>query len=197
MRVMVIAAHPGDEVFGCGGTMARHTDCGNEVTTLFVADGETQRTIDALPNLNFKALDASKALACRAPRFLDYTMGRLDVVPMADIVKYIGSAMDIIDPAIVYTHHDSVDDIDQRIVNHAVRIATPIDRSIFMFESMSNPRFVPDHFVNITFNIDPKVAAATCYGSDLVDRVTPLARHRGSQSGNFFAEAFITFRSVR
>ena len=41
--VPVVAAHPDDEVLGCGGTIARHAAAGDTVQILFLADGETSR----------------------------------------------------------------------------------------------------------------------------------------------------------
>ena len=40
-RVLVIAAHPDDEVLGMGGTIARHADAGDAVRVLVVTDGSS------------------------------------------------------------------------------------------------------------------------------------------------------------
>ena len=42
-KVLVIAAHPDDEVLGCGGTIARHSEIGDNVQILIVAEGATSR----------------------------------------------------------------------------------------------------------------------------------------------------------
>ena len=41
--VLVVAAHPDDEVLGCGGTIARHAEAGDQVQVLIVAEGATSR----------------------------------------------------------------------------------------------------------------------------------------------------------
>ena len=41
--ILVIAAHPDDEVLGCGGAIARHADAGDSVQVLIVAEGATSR----------------------------------------------------------------------------------------------------------------------------------------------------------
>ena len=41
--VLVVAAHPDDEVLGCGGTIARHANSGDQVHVLVVAEGSTSR----------------------------------------------------------------------------------------------------------------------------------------------------------
>ena len=42
-KVLVIVAHPDDEVLGCGGTIAKHKDIGDEVTVLIMSDGVNSR----------------------------------------------------------------------------------------------------------------------------------------------------------
>jgi len=42
-NVLVVAAHPDDENLGCGGTIARHADAGDQVQVLIVAEGATSR----------------------------------------------------------------------------------------------------------------------------------------------------------
>ena len=44
--VLVVAAHPDDEVLGCGGTIAHHADLGDEVQVLIVGEGSTSRQIE-------------------------------------------------------------------------------------------------------------------------------------------------------
>ena len=41
--ILVVAAHPDDEVIGCGGVIARHADVGDQVQVLIVAEGATSR----------------------------------------------------------------------------------------------------------------------------------------------------------
>jgi LmbE family N-acetylglucosaminyl deacetylase len=69
-RIAVIAAHPDDEVLGCGGTMARHVRDGDRVDVLIMAEGLTSRddTRDAVARLD--DLAALKQ-AARAPTPLD------------------------------------------------------------------------------------------------------------------------------
>jgi LmbE family N-acetylglucosaminyl deacetylase len=42
-KVLVIAAHPDDEILGCGGTVARHAKNGDKVQFLIVCEGESLR----------------------------------------------------------------------------------------------------------------------------------------------------------
>ena len=42
-RVLVVCAHPGDEILGCGGTLALHVRLGHQVRALILGDGWTSR----------------------------------------------------------------------------------------------------------------------------------------------------------
>ena len=212
---MVIAAHPDDEVLGCGGTIARHVFDGDDVTCLFVADGETARTMAAKKNRNFEAYEASKTLGTNPPRFLDYRDQMLDTIPLLDIIKQIEVQVFMIKPTIVYTHHACDLNIDHRIVHQAVMTACrPLPDStinaIYAFEVLSSTEwgehFWPNHFVALSSGaFDRKVLALRCYDDEMrvpphprsYDTVEYLALLRGSTVGFTYAEAFMTLRSIR
>ena len=214
-RVMVIAAHPDDEVLGCGGTMARHVADGDDVTCLFVADGETSRTQAAKPNRNFEALEASKILGTKPPLFLDYRDQMLDSLPLIEVIRLIEVHLFMIKPTIVYTHHAGDLNLDHRIVHQAVMTACrPLPGSsinaIYGFEVLSSTEwgsgFWPNHFVNISgAPIYIKLTALKCYDSEMRDEPHPrsynvvynLERLRGAACGMSYAEAFMTLRSIR
>ena len=42
-RLLVVAAHPDDEILACGGTMARALDAGAVVCVLFLGEGVSAR----------------------------------------------------------------------------------------------------------------------------------------------------------
>ena len=42
-NVLVIAAHPDDELLGCGGTLIRHVEQGDEVQSIIMCEGESLR----------------------------------------------------------------------------------------------------------------------------------------------------------
>ncbi len=142
-RVLVIAAHPDDEALGCGGTIARHASCGDEVHLLFIADGETSRVMKALPNRNFMAHKAAEVLGAKPPTFLDYSDQRLDQVALLEITKLIEAEIMLDRPTIVYTHHAGDLNLDHRIVHQAAMTAlrplpnSPV-KAIYAFEVLSS-----------------------------------------------------------
>ena len=42
-KIFVVAAHPDDEILGCGGTLLKHVDNGDKVYILFISEGVSGR----------------------------------------------------------------------------------------------------------------------------------------------------------
>jgi LmbE family N-acetylglucosaminyl deacetylase len=213
-RVLCVAAHPDDEVLGCGGTLARHAAEGDEVHTIFCADGETSRGMKALPNRNFMAHAASKVLGTQMPIYLDYADQRLDQASLLELTQRIEDRARIIRPSIVYTHHAGDLNMDHALTARATLTAfRPLPdssvRQIFAFEVVSSTEwgtgFWPNHFVTITAYWKTKIDALLCYSSEMRDGpharsyggIGALGNLRGFQAGVWSAEAFMTLRSIR
>ena len=91
-RVLVIAAHPDDEVLGCGGTVARHGDAGDEVHVLIMAEGATSRTGtgtgDADYTEDLKKKDwATEANVIKALKEIGHTCDLVGVFDRPDIIS--------------------------------------------------------------------------------------------------------------
>lgn len=215
-RVLVICAHPDDEVIGCGGTIARHVADGDEVHVIYVADGETARIQAAKPNRNLAAFHACKALGVASHVFLDQKDQKLDMQPLLNIIQMIEPHVERIKPTIVYTHHAGDLNKDHRIVHEAtITACRPLPgstvREIYAFEVLSSSEwgsaFAPNHFVGVLLGgaLDKKMRALRFYGDEMrmhphprsYETVERLAYMRGTQCGLCCAEAFVTMRSVR
>lgn len=216
--VLVIAAHPDDEVLGCGGTIARHSHNGDSVNVLFVADGETSRN-GASPDLrrHEPAIRASKTLGAGPPTFLDLPDQRLDSVSLLDIIQKIEPIIASLQPTVIYTHHGGDLNSDHRIVHQAALTALrPLPhsnyRGIFAFETASSTEwatgsigksFRPSHFVDISEFLDIKIEALEAYDPEMrafpharsYAAIKSLAAVRGAHSGLEAAEAFLTLRT--
>ena len=125
-RVLVITAHPDDEVLGCGGTIAKLTNQGVQVNIAFVADGVFARNGDHMAQqskLNTRreaARQACDALGVTSVTFDDLPDNCLDTVPLLDIVKPIESLITEHRPDTVFTHHAGDLNIDHCRVHQAV-----------------------------------------------------------------------------
>ena len=217
--VLVIAAHPDDEILGCGATMARHAAAGDEVHVLIVGEGETSRGAggDAVADRGAAAKAAAKAVGAHAPRMLGLPDNRLDSLALLDIVQPIEKAIDAVRPDTVYTHHAGDLNIDHRIVHQAtVTACRPLPgqriRALYAFEVLSStewsgqvgPAFAPNCFVDVVDHMEQKLTALRCYDSEMrpfpharsYEAVQALATLRGASAGLAAAEAFLVIRLI-
>ncbi len=130
MKLLVIVAHPDDEVLGCGGTIARLASEGQEVYCLILGEGITSRydqrdTVveDGLKQLKLEAEQAAKILGIKKAFFKNYPDNRFDTIPLLTIVKAIEEIKREIEPDIIYTHHQGDLNIDHQITFKAVLTA--------------------------------------------------------------------------
>jgi LmbE family N-acetylglucosaminyl deacetylase len=223
---MVVAAHPDDEVLGCGGTIARHADSGDHVQLLIVAEGSTSRQQQRdrvqvgaeLSALAQAAQTAGTILGAASVELLDLPDNRLDSLDRLDVIKLIEERIARYQPEVVYVHHAGDVNIDHRRLHEAVVTAcrpTPghVVRRLLSFEVASStewqpagsaPAFHPNWFVDISDQWERKRVALAAYASEMrswpharsIEAVEHLARWRGAQVGVQAAEAFCLLRQV-
>ncbi len=188
--VLVVAAHPDDEVLGCGGTIARHVMEGDRVSVLIVAEGATSRkggeeadgASDEVDRLKQAACQVSDILGYDDPTFLCFPDNRLDRGDLLDVIKPIEAVIQEVDPDIIYTHHGGDLNVDHRIVHQAVITATrPMPgthkRSIYCFETLSSTEwsvpsvdqtgFRPVRYVDISQQLEQKMEALEAYADEM------------------------------
>jgi LmbE family N-acetylglucosaminyl deacetylase len=225
MKVLVVAAHPDDEVLGCGGTIAWHTDQGHEVSIHLMAEGATSRTdvpdrtamAADLEGLRHSARKAATLLGASIS-FDSYPDNRMDSMDLLDVVKSVEKVIVETGPDRIYTHHAGDVNVDHRIVHQAVVTAcrpTPGQsvRSMLFFETPSSTEwqpaasasiFTPNWFVPIASTIERKCEALQAYASEMREFPHPrslaaikhLACWRGATAGVTAAEAFMLGRMV-
>ena len=222
MNILVICAHPDDEVLGCGGTIARHTAGGDKVTLSFLTDGESARstmTAERVKNRRKAAEAAASILGASATEFAQFPDNQLDTVPLLDLARHVEELGFNYAPDTVYTHHGGDLNVDHRLVFQAVLTAfrplgaDPSVESILSFEvpsstEWSSPEigsdFVPNHFVDISQTLDRKMAALDAYRDELrpfphprsSEALRALAAWRGANAGVKAAEAFMLARRI-
>lgn len=218
-KVLVVVAHPDDEVLGCGGTILKHVAKGDKASILILGDGETSRdeAIDVKKRKN-QAIKAAKLM--KADLFLEKLPdNKFDSLPLLEIIKIIEKHLKRIKPEIIYTHNFSDLNIDHRIVFESVITACrPLPgfsvKKIFSFEVLSSTewqasvkknRFSPTFYNDISPYIDEKVKILQVYKKELrkyphprsIEGVKTLAKYRGMESGYKYAEAFQTIRYLK
>ncbi len=211
-RVLVIAAHPDDELLGCGGTVALHAKAGDQVTSVIVCEGESLRYGPNGVGQNGHMHRANATLGVNDVRALNFADQRLDTVTLTDIIAPLEKVVREVRPCTVYCQFGGDVNRDHELVFKAALVATrPTEtfiQCVYAFDTASStewafPRsFVPDTWVDIAATLDTKLAAMSCYESELRDyphpRSLPALRHRARAWGNQHcleaAEVFMTVR---
>jgi len=226
MTTLVIAAHPDDEVLGCGASIAKWAKAGEAVHIMIMAEGVTSR--DATRNQEIRAKElstlaeaanqAGAILGSASVTLLDFPDNRMDSVDLLDVIKPIEEQVSRLMPDTVVTHHGGDLNIDHRIIHEAVVTACRPQpgfsvQRILVFEVASStewqlpgsaPIFQPNWFENVSATIDRKLQALEVYTSEMrpwpharsTKAIEYLARWRGASVGVEAAEAFELLRVV-
>jgi len=226
-RVLVVSAHIGDEILGCGGTLALHVARGDRVRVLVLGEGWTSRTKSVEKGLEALDLEAFEAqgrgalavLGVESVRFDRLPDNRFDRVPLLDIVKAIEKEKPDFRPDRVYTNSPFDLGQDERLTCRAVATAfRPLpgdnDTDLVAFEVLSSTEwnygaagrwFEPNLFVDIDAVLEKKLAAFGTLSTETRDwpharsgnAIAHHARARGASVGLAAAEAFMQMRAVR
>lgn len=225
-KILVVAAHPDDEILGCGATMAKYIKAGHEVHVIILAEGLTSR--DAIRDRDKKAEElstlakvsykANQLIGVSSLTLHDFPDNRMDSIDLLDIVKTVEKHIDLIKPDVIYTHHAGDVNIDHRCLHNAVITACRpfpgnLVNTLLFFEVPSNTEwappysltpFVPNWFTDISEFLEVKIRALEIYQSEMrpwpharsLKAIEHLAYWRGSNIGVNAAEAFMTGRNI-
>ncbi|WP_120716807.1 PIG-L deacetylase family protein [Tsuneonella amylolytica] len=224
--VLVVAAHPDDELLGCAGTLVRHVRAGDRVAIAILAEGATSRSsadgrdehAAELERLRDAARAAAATIGAEPPEFFGLPDNRMDGEVLLDVVHRLEATVARVKPDIVYTHHRGDVNIDHDVTHRAVITACrPLPghtvTRILAYETVSStewmspasaPPFAPNWFVDISDALETKIAALRCYEAEMrpfphprsYQAVEHLARWRGASAGFKAAEAFMLVRQT-
>jgi len=211
-RILVIAAHPDDELLGCGGTTALHARGGDDVTIIIACEGESLRYGPEGVGQTRHIGEAAATLGVRDVRQLGFPDQGLDRVSLTEIIRPLERVVREVRPLIVYCQFGGDLNRDHHLLFQAALVATrPPEtciQAVYAFDTASStewayPRsFNADTWVDITDTLDVKIAAMACYESEVRTYPHPRSlealRHRARAWGNQHcldaAEAFMTVR---
>jgi len=223
-KILIIAAHPDDEVLGCGATIARLVKEGCEAYTLILGEGITSRDKSRdikkrendIKNLKEDAFCANKILGVKKVFLHNFPDNRFDSLNLIDIIKYIEDIKQKIKPDIIFTHYQNDLNTDHKITYQAViTAARPLMKEsvkeIYSFEVPSSTEwnyplsFSPDVFFDVSSTIDYKIKAMSEYKNELRDYPHPrslknirlVAENWGVKVGLKYAEAFKSVRIIK
>ena len=224
--ILVIAAHPDDEVLGCGGTIARLTNETKNVYVAILGEGITSRfnkreqaDESALEKLRNNSKRVSEFMGVKELFAYDLPDNRFDTIPLLDIIKIIEAIIDKVKPSTIFTHHYGDLNIDHSIIHRATLIATrptagQTVKQVYAYEVPSSTewafgqvstRFRANVFIDIGVTLEKKIEAMEIYESEA--RIFPhprspealraLAKRWGSAVGFNAAEAFELIREMK
>lgn len=217
-KILIVAAHPDDEVLGCGGTIFKLKKK-NKIKIIFLTNGVSARSNNQEKILIRKneCMDLFKFLKIDKPVFFDFPDNQLDTLPLLKIIKKIEKILKNFKPEIVFTHCENCLNIDHQTAYKAtITACRPINKisvkKILSFEVLSSTEwgvskkkaFQPNYYINIDDEIKKKIQALKFYKSELkkyphsrsVEGIKALAKFRGISSGNKYAEAFTLVRNI-
>jgi len=125
-RVLVIAAHPDDEIIGVGGTIARYASVGDSVYVVILTEGASVQFPGEPEMIELKrtqALKAAEVLGVKEVFFGNFPDQKLDACPIIEVTNFIETIIKETYPSIVYTHHFTELNRDHRIAYEATSVA--------------------------------------------------------------------------
>ena len=224
--ILIIAAHPDDEVLGCGASIAKWSSLGEEIHVIIMAEGETSRDgirdhelrSNEISLLAKSAQKAGNILGVSSVKLLGLPDNRMDSVDRLHVIKLVEKEVERLKPHTVVTHYSGDLNIDHQITNEAVITACRPQpghcvRKLLAFEVLSSTEwgaggststFCPNWFEDVSETIDRKIEALKIYDIEMRDwpharslqNVKNLACLRGNSIGCSAAEAFVLLRSI-
>lgn len=221
-KVLVIAPHPDDEVLGCGGTIKKHIEDGDEACLCVITRPlEKDWSREYIENKDKEIKASNDFLGFKEVKFLDLPSLRLDEVPKKDLNDGISEFIDGVKPDILFVPFFGDINHDHKIVFEACMVAARFKPGIFIKKILAyevSPTteqggisaeskkdiFLPNYFEDVSSFLEAKKKAMEFYKSELKEFPHPrslegieiLARKRGTECGLKAAEAFVLIRQI-
>ena len=218
-RILVVAAHPDDDILGCGGTLLKAKSLKTKIKILYLGEGVSSRfgigkensiaSLKAREVRKKECLNSLKVIGVNDYVFEERFCTRFDEYPLLDLVKSIEREISKFKPTLIFTHNQSEVNIDHKLSYDAVEVASRPKKNcsikkVYSFEIVCsgnwkfNKSFSPTTYVDISNFIDKKLKSWRIYKSESKKFPFPrsdeglktLARYRGMQSYLKYAEAF-------
>ena len=210
--LLVVAAHPDDEVLGCGGLLARTVREGGCATVLLLTEGCSAQYPDAPEMIARKQAEAQRAMEELGGSVTLELAGlpelELALLPPVRVHDPVRDAVRRLRPDWVLVHHCGDLNRDHGVAHEAARVAcrptAELAPALLSYETLSSTEwgsvpFQPTVFVALTpEDLERKKSALAAYESEVrpwphprsLEAVEHLAHHRGAQAGVPSAEAF-------
>ncbi|MBN1946983.1 MAG: PIG-L family deacetylase [Bradymonadales bacterium] len=219
MRVLVVSAHPDDEVIGAGGTLARHAARGDELHWAIVTRAFPPLfSAEVIEVMDRQIESVQRCLGIGEVHRLGFPTVKLNTVPYHELSSALQAVVDRVRPEVVYTTPANDINQDHRIVHDVTLVATrPLPgcsvKKVLSYEIGPTTRygtpsgrgtFAPSVFVDIGGFLDKKLELASLYATEMKEYPHPrslkgleiIARERGISVGLEVAECFELVREI-
>lgn len=226
MKVLVVAPHADDEALGVGGTIARYTQEGHEVNVAVLTGHGDDGPHPIWPEHSWdrirgEARAAHSALGVSRTLFKNVPAAMVANEPTWKLNQITLEVVEEVQPDVLYVPFLFDLHKDHREITHSFSVAwRPCNKygqgikEIYMYETQSETHwnipymeqgFLPNCYVDISAQLELKIAALRCYESQLrpfpdarsIEAIEALAKWRGSQVSLHAAESFVLIRSIR
>jgi LmbE family N-acetylglucosaminyl deacetylase len=215
-KILIVAAHPDDEILGCGGTISKLKN-DNDIQVIFMTNGVSARgkNIDEIKKRRKSCLNLFKYININKPIFFNFPDNKMDTIPLLKIIKKIEIIIKKFKPETIFTHYANCLNIDHRKTFEAVITACrPINKlsvkKILSFEVLSSTEwalfkdknFQPNYYIDITQHLKQKLEFMHFYSQELksyphsrsIKSIKSLSEIRGVSCGVKYAEGFYLHR---
>lgn len=217
-NVVVIAPHPDDETLGCGGTILKNINEGNNVYWVIVTNSSEELGFskESIDNRKKEIDIVSRMYGFKAVYNLNFPTTKLENIDKSDIIKKISDCIIETNAEIIYIPNWGDVHSDHRIVAEAAISCTkwfryPSVKTIYSYETLSETefginnsinRFNGNVFVNIEKFIEKKSEIMNVFKSEVgefpfprsEEAIRALAMIRGTAVGCKYAESFMLLR---
>ena len=217
---MVVAVHPDDETLGCGGTLLRHKNNGDDIYCIFCTSMKNNNDYsnDAVIKRDKEIEEISKLYDFNNIYHLDLNTTKVDEYPLSELIPSFSKIFLEVKPDVLYLPFMFDVHSDHRKIFEAAYSCTksfryPFIKKVLMMETLSETEyapsipgnsFVPNVFVDICPYIDKKIEAMKIYQSEISsfpfprseDAIIALAKYRGSSAGCSYAESFMLLKET-
>ena len=220
-NIIVVSAHPDDEILGVGGTLMKHKKKEDVITWIIATEINIKMGFskDQINSRKKEIEQIKNKIGISKVHNFNYPTTSLSSSSVNELIPKISEIFKKCKPEIIYVVNRSDAHSDHRHLFNAVFACTKSFRhnyikKVLMYECISETefapalpenQFIPNYFVNITNEIDDKIKLMEVYKSELgihpfprsIENIKALAKYRGAMVGANYAEAFSVLKIIK